>query len=124
MNDAIHQRIPGRIRTGMALLGVLLLAACGPTGQQQGGSGNGEKYARDRELCRASVSDYMKERRIVDDSRREVFRGEYDRYGRGELRETMAAYGDSRSADRLIERCMEQRGWPAAPKAWWQKIGS
>jgi hypothetical protein len=35
----------------------------------------------------------------------------------------MAAYGDNRSEDRLIERCMEQRGWPAAPKPWWQKIG-
>jgi hypothetical protein len=52
-----------------------------------------------------------------------VFRGDYDRYGRGDLPETMAAYGDNRSEDRLIERCMEQRGWPAAPKPWWQKIG-
>ena len=66
----------------------------------------------------------MKERRNIDDSRREVFRGDYDRYGQGDLPETMANYGESRSSDRLIERCMEQRGWPAAPKPWWQKIGS
>ena len=58
------------------------------------------------------------------DSRREVFRGDYDRYGQGALPEAMAAYGDNRSSDRLIERCMEQRGYPAPQKAWWQKIGS
>ena len=75
------------------------------------------KYARDRELCRSTVDDYMKERRNIDNSRREVFRGDYDRYGRGDLPETMANYGDNRSSDRLIERCMEQRGWPAAAEA-------
>jgi len=115
------------MRRAGAILLVLLLAACDQQASQQSdakGSGNAEKYARDRELCRSTVDDYMKERRNIDDSRREVFRGDYDRYGRGDLPETMAAYGDNRSSGRLVERCMEQRGWPAAPKAWWQKIGS
>lgn len=109
------------------LLAVLLLAACDQQAAPQTsakGGGDAEKYARDKELCRSTVADYVKERRNIDDSRREVFRGDYDRYGRGDLPETMAAYGDTRNADRLIERCMEQRGWPAAPKPWWQKIGS
>jgi len=116
------------MRRARALLLVLLLAACDQQAPQQQAdakaNANPEKYARDRELCRATVDDYMKERRNVDDSRREVFRGDYDRYGQGALPETMAAYGDNRSSDRLIERCMEQRGWPAPQKAWWQKIGS
>jgi len=110
-----------------ALLLVLLLAACDQQAPQQTSakaSADAEKYARDRELCRSTVADYMKDRRNIDDSRREVFRGDYDRYGRGDLPETMANYGENRSSDRLIERCMEQRGWPAAPKPWWQKIGS
>ena len=110
-----------------ALLLALLLAACDQPAPQQSdakANANPEKYARDRELCRAAVDDYMKDRRNIDDSRREGFRGDYDRYGRGALPETMAAYGDNRSSDRLIERCMEQRGYPAAPKAWWHKIGS
>ena len=114
---------------GGALLLVLLLAACDQQAPQQQADAkskpaNAEKYARDRELCRSTVDDYMKERRNIDDSRREVFRGDYDRYGRGDLPETMANYGENRSSDRLIERCMEQRGWPAPPKPWWQKIGS
>ena len=115
------------MRTIGPLVVVLVLAACEQQAQQEPAKStpaNAERYARDKELCRSTVDDYMKERRNIDDSRREVFRGDYDRYGRGDLPETMAAYGDNRSADRLIERCMEQRGWPAAPKAWWQKIGS
>ena len=114
-------------RAGVILL-VLLLAACDQQAQQQAdinkNPGNADKYARDKELCRSTVDDYMKERRNIDDSRREVFSGNYDRYGQGDLPETMANYGEVRSSDRLIERCMEQRGWPAAPKPWWQKIGS
>ena len=110
----------------------LLLAACGEPGPAQTepsradikGNANAEKYARDRDLCQGQVDDYMKSRRTIDDSRREVFRGDYDRYGQGALPEQMAAYGDNRSSERLIASCMEQRGWPATPKAWWQKIGS
>ena len=116
-------------RVGALLFSALLLAACDQQAQQQqtdakSNPANAERYARDQELCRSTVDDYMKERRNIDDSRREVFRGNYDRYGQGDLPETMANYGENRSSDRLIERCMEQRGWPAAPKPWWQKIGS
>jgi len=119
--------MPRGMHKAAALLLVLLLAACDQQAPQQTStkaSADAEKYARDRELCRSTVADYMKDRRNIDDSRREVFRGDYDRYGRGDLPETMANYGENRSSDRLIERCMEQRGWPAAPKPWWQKIGS
>ena len=117
------------MRRASALLFVLLLAACDQQAQQQqadtkSNPATAERYARDQELCRSTVAEYMKERRNIDDSRREVFRGDYDRYGRGALPETMAAYGDNRSSDRLIERCMEQRVYPAAPKAWWHKIVS
>ena len=118
------------MRRAGALLLVLLLAACEqqappePSRADAKASANPQKYARDREFCRAAVEDHMKDRRNIDDSRREVFRGDYDRYGQGALPETMAAYGDLRSSDRLIERCMEQRGYPAPQKAWWQKICS
>jgi hypothetical protein len=120
------------MRAGMhaasALLLVVLLGACDQQNQQQADAksnpANAERYARDKELCRSTVADYIKERRNIDDSRREVFRGNYDRYGQGDLPEAMENYGENRNSDRLIERCMEQRGWPAAPKAWWQKIGS
>jgi len=107
---------------------VLLLAACDQQAQQQADAksnpANAEKYARDRELCRSTVADYMKDRRNIDDSRREVFRGNYDRYGQTTLPDDMANYGDSRRSDRLIASCMESRGWAQPQRPWWQKIGS
>jgi hypothetical protein len=112
-------------RPAGALALVLLLAACAPQPQEQPATKiDAEKYARDRELCRSTVEEYTKERRNIDDSRREVFAGNYDRYGQGDLPDTMANLGDQRSSDRLIERCMEQRGYPAPQRPWWQKIGS
>jgi hypothetical protein len=104
----------------------LLLAACNqPAAQPDARQGaNSERYNRDRDVCRAVADDYMKRRRNIDDGRREVFAGDYDRYGQGELRRDMENYGDTRSADRITADCMENRGWPQPQKAWWQKIGS
>jgi hypothetical protein len=83
---------------------------------------NAERYARDQQSCQAQVGDYMKTRRTVDDSRRDVFSDSTDRFGRSALPDTMAAYGDYKSSDRLVERCMESRGWAKPQKSWWEKI--
>ncbi len=112
------------------LVAVLVLAGCEqqqqqPSPQSEARQGaNADKYNRDREACRGVVDDYMRTRRNIDDSRREVFSGNYERYGQTTLPDQMANYGDSRSADKLIANCMESRGWPQPSKAWWQKIGS
>ena len=107
------------MRLASALLLVLLLAACDQQAQQQqqqadakSNPANAERYARDRELCRSTVAEYMKERRNIDDSRREVYSGNYDRFGQGDLPRDMANYGELRTSDRLIASCMEARGWP------------
>jgi hypothetical protein len=113
-------------RSGL-LLALLLLAACDsspaatPSPGEAKANANPERYARDRDLCRAQVDDYMKTRRNIDDSRREVFRGNYDRYGQTTLPTDMENYGDSRRSDRLIGSCMEQRGWAQQQKSWWQR---
>jgi hypothetical protein len=109
-----------------AMVAALLLAAC----QQQAANSeakqnaNPEKYSRDRQLCLAQVDDYMRNRRNVDESRRDVFRGESDRFGQSQLPDSMAAYGDSKTSDRMMERCMEARGWAQPQKPWWQRIAS
>ena len=109
------------------LLAALLLAACtqqgdsAPSASDAKANANPEKYARDRDLCRGQVDEYMKTRRTIDDSRREVTRGVYDRYGQTTLPDDLANYGDSRRADRLIASCMEQRGWPQPQRSWWQR---
>ena len=116
----------------LGLLAILLLPACtflqpdnpAPAGGAARDNASAEQIARDREICRSTVAEYMKTRRNIDDSRREVFAGNYERYGQTTLPSQMANYGDSRSADKLIANCMESRDWPQPSKAWWQKIGS
>lgn len=110
---------------GTALLFAFVLAGCAE--QQRQGAPNDprqaaktERYDRDREACRQAIDDQMRRRRNIDDSRREVFQGERDRFGQGALPDTMAAYGDTRSADRMIANCMESRGWPQPARPWWQ----
>jgi hypothetical protein len=102
------------------------LAACNQ--QPAGGDdptkeSNAARYARDKQACESQAYDTTKERRRVDDSRRDVFDDTQDRFGRSGLPDSMAVYGDAKSEDRLVERCLTSRGWAPPPKAWWQKIG-
>ena len=83
---------------------------------------NAERYARDQQSCQAQVGDYMKTRRTIDDSRRDVFSDNTDRFGRRGLPDTMENYGDNKSSDRLVERCMSSRGWAQPQKSWWERI--
>lgn len=109
-------------RIAAACLLTLLLAACGEQQPAQGdpkAGANSEKYQRDRDLCRAQVDNYMKNRRSP-----EVFPGDYGAQGQTTLANDMAYYKDDRRSDRLVESCMVQRGWPAPDRPWWQKIGS
>jgi hypothetical protein len=113
-------RIVAGLLVGLMLAGCAQQATPGESRQ----SANPDRYNRDRDVCRAQANADMKTRRTIDDSRREVFAGNYDRYGQGDLRRNMDNYGDNRSTDRLIADCMENRGYAQPQKAWWQKIGS
>jgi hypothetical protein len=109
----------------LGLSSALLLAACA---QQQAQTdprtgASAERYNRDRDICRGVADDYMRRRRNIDDSRREVTAGNYERYGQTTLPHQMANYSDSRSAEKVIASCMESRGWPQPSKPWWEKIG-
>ena len=56
---------------------------------------NTERYARDRQQCQAQVGETVRTRRTIDDSRRDVLSDPTDRFGRSELPDTIAAYGDA-----------------------------
>ena len=114
------------VTMGAIVVGGLALAGC----DQPAGGGadptkgaNAERYARDQQACQAQVDENMKTRRNIDDSRRDVFSDNSDRFGRSALPDTMSNYGDNKSSDRLVERCMGSRGWAQPTKSWWQKIG-
>jgi hypothetical protein len=110
-------------RTMAALAAALMLAGCNPPAPDAR-AGNPEKYDRDRAQCNAQVDEYMQSRRNVDNSRRDVFRGDRDRFGQGALPDQMDAYSDTKSGDRVMSSCMEAHGWPQPQKQWWQRIGS
>jgi hypothetical protein len=115
------------MRRAVALIAVgMVLGACNqqpPSGGADPTAGaNAQRYARDRQACQAQVDDQMRTRQRVEDSRRFVFDDNQDRFGRSALPDTMAAYGDNRSSDRLVDRCLESRGWAQQQKSWWQKI--
>ena len=115
-------------RFGALAIVVLLLAGCeqprSSTSASSGGdAGVSEKYGRDRELCRAQVDEYMRNRRVADDSRRDVFADQNQRYGTAQVQDQMASYGDTKNYDRVMGDCMAQRGWPQPKQDWWQKLG-
>jgi hypothetical protein len=115
----------------LALVALLVLAACAqqqpqepapaPSAGAAKANADPDRYARDREICRSTVAEYTKTRRNIDDSRREVFAGNYERYGQTTLPTDMANYDDSRRSDRLIANCMEQRGYAQPQRPWWQR---
>ncbi len=49
--------------------------------------------------------------RNIEDQRRATFEGERERFGQEDLYKTMANQGYTNNLDRLIARCMENRGW-------------
>ncbi|MBV8392442.1 MAG: hypothetical protein JOY81_04595 [Alphaproteobacteria bacterium] len=110
------------------MLAALSLAACeqkkpDDPAQSDPRAANPAKYDRDISDCREQVSEYMRKRRVIDDSRAGVFAGDRDRYGQGALPTQMQAYGETRSSDAMVADCMEAHGWSRASRQWWQKIG-
>jgi hypothetical protein len=109
-------------RTVAALVAAFVLCGCNqPVSDLR--ATNPEKYDRDASYCRGQVDEAMRTRRSVDDSRRDVFRGDRDRFGQGALPEQMDAYSDGKSSDRIMSDCMASRGWQAGRQDWWTKIG-
>ncbi len=111
-------------RLGFLVLAVLVLAACeeprSPAAARQ--STNTDKYARDRDYCRAQVDEQMRTRRTIDDTRGDAF-STGDQMGRSGLPTQMSNYGDTRTVDKMMGSCMEQRGWAQPKQEWWQKLG-
>ena len=110
-------------RVGIVVL-LALLAACSQPPPSVGVSDPdrsgrtgvaAERSDRDREQCRVQIAEQTRTRRNIDDARREVNSGNYDRFGQGDLPRDMANYGEARTNDRLVASCMEARGWPQQP---------
>ena len=106
----------------LAALG--LVSACTPKNYTMQGK-DADQMVRDEQQCRSQMRDQAQTQRNIDDQRRAVFQGERERFGQQDLYTTMDNQGYKYNLDRLVERCMEARGW--APKnqnglaSWWNR---
>lgn len=106
------------------VLPLLPLAACEQQSAPDPRQASNPKYGRDRDYCRAQVDGYMRNRRVADDSQRDMASGDTERMGQSQLPDQMANYGDTRTYDQMMGSCMEQRGWAQPRQEWWQRLGT
>ena len=102
-----------------ALFAACVLSACDEGYTREGASD--EQYKRDTSACRSFTGEMMtKERGINSD--REATLGASDRQlGRTQLPQQMAQRSDSMRSEKLMDMCMQQRGWTSKRTAnsWW-----
>ncbi|MDP1753114.1 MAG: hypothetical protein Q8L22_26975 [Reyranella sp.] len=68
-------------------------------------------YAKDEANCRTQMRAQAQTERNIEDQRRATFEGERTRFGQEDLYKTMDNQGYNNNFDRLVARCMENRGW-------------
>lgn len=106
----------------LVLASAALLGGCGSTNYPKDDA-QAAAYARDEANCRTQMRQQAQSERNIDDQRRATFEGERERFGQEDLYKTMANQGYTNNLDRLIARCMENRGWTAKrtllPKLSW-----
>ena len=109
-------------RSVLAVLALLLVAACEKEPAPDMRAVNPAKYDRDSAACRDQVNAETRNRRMADAGRRGTFSGDRDRFGQGALPEQMDAYSDSKSTERIMSDCMAAYGW-SSRDPWWKKVG-
>ncbi len=104
------------------LAAALVLAGCAAKDFTKEGASE-TQFLDDESLCRSQVRKMTATQRDIDDSRQDTFRADQQRFGQTVLPDTMAAMGDKNRTAKLMENCMQARGWQ--PKSqWWQRLGS
>ena len=105
-----------------AFLAAMTMVGCASSEFIKDGASE-QQFATDESLCRAQVRKMIATQRDIEDSRQETFRTEQQRFGQTTLPTAMSAVGERNRTARLLESCMQARGWqPKSP--WWQRLGS
>lgn len=94
----------------LLLVSAALLGGCGKANYPKDDA-QAAAYARDEANCRTQMRQQAQSERTIEDQRRATFDGERERFGQEDLYKTMANQGYVNNLDRLIARCMENRGW-------------
>ena len=100
-----------------ALLSACVLAACGE--QYAKDNVNEEAYKRDLTACRSFTGEMMSKERGINMDREATIGTTDTRYGRVRLPQQMSQRSDTLRSDKLMDMCMQQRGYTAKRNDWW-----
>lgn len=100
-----------------ALAAALVLAACGADYVRE--NATDEQYKRDIAACNSFVGDMMAKERGINMDREATIGTTDTRYGRVRLPQQMAQRSDNLRSDKLMDACMQQRGWTPKRNDWW-----
>ncbi|MBX3501808.1 MAG: hypothetical protein KF889_20390 [Alphaproteobacteria bacterium] len=100
-----------------ALLAALVLSACGPDYVRE--NATSEQYNRDLAACRGFTDDMMAKERGINMDREATIGTSETRYGSTRLPRQMAQRSDNLRSDKLMDMCMQQRGWTPKRNDWW-----
>jgi hypothetical protein len=102
---------------GAALLAAFVLAGCGPDYVKE--NANDEQYKRDIGACRVFVDDMMAKERGINMDREATIGTTETRYVRVRLPQQMSQRSDTLRSDKLMDLCMQQKGWTSKRNDWW-----
>jgi hypothetical protein len=102
---------------GAALLAAFVLAGCAPDYVKE--NATDEQYKRDSAACRVFVDDMMGKERGINMDREATIGTTDTRYGRVRLPQQMSQRSDTLRSDKLMDMCMQQRGWKSKRNDWW-----
>jgi hypothetical protein len=103
--------------TFAALLAILVLTGCGPDYVKD--NATDEQYKRDSAACSSFVGEMMSKERGINMDREATIGATDSRQGRTRLPQQMAQRSDTLRSDKLMDMCMQQRGWTAKRNDWW-----
>jgi hypothetical protein len=100
-----------------ALLAAFVLAGCGPDYVKE--NATSEQYQRDSSACRVFVDDLMAKERGINMDREATIGASESRFGIERLPRQMSQRRDTMRSDKLMDGCMQQKGWTAKRNDWW-----
>jgi hypothetical protein len=102
---------------GAALLAAFVLAGCGADYTRP--NVTEEQYNKDAAACRGFTDEMMAKERGINMDREATVGATDTRYGRTRLPQQMAQRSDNLRSDKLMDLCMQQRGYTAKRNDWW-----
>ena len=100
-----------------ALLAAFVLAGCGADYVKD--NATSEQYQRDSAACRGFVDDMMAKERGINMDREATVGSSESRFGIERLPRQMSQRRDTMRSDKLMDACMQQKGWTAKRNDWW-----